>query len=249
MVPSHLVEADQSIELEMVVDSPVGDGPFPLVIFNHGSTGSGRNKNRFKQTVDAPPVANFFTARGWMVICPQRRGRGRSGGLYDEGFGKNRVAYSCVPDESLAGVKRACEDLDVTMEYVLTRPDVDPSRIIIAGVSRGAILAIAYAGLQPEKFIAAINFSGGWLGRACARTYQSINEQVFVSGAGFKKPTLWLHGKTDSYYRVSHCRENFEAYCAAGGTGQFLAFAAGHNLLYKPEHWQSAVDQFLRDLD
>ena len=41
MLPTPLQEDQQPIELEATVYSPPGDGPFPLAVFNHGSTGSG----------------------------------------------------------------------------------------------------------------------------------------------------------------------------------------------------------------
>lgn len=133
---SNLVEGGRKIRLEIVVRKPEGQGPFPVVIFNHGSTGSGKNK-RFRKYALAPvSISNYFNDRGWMVVFPQRRGRGKSDGLYDEGF---------EPD----------------------RTDVVASRMIIAGVSRGGILAITCAGQSRTRFLGAINFSGGWLGRRC----------------------------------------------------------------------------------
>jgi len=56
------------------------------LLFHHGSTGKGDDPSRFISTVTSPALAKFFNDRGWMVMFPQRRGRGKSDGLYDEGF-------------------------------------------------------------------------------------------------------------------------------------------------------------------
>ncbi len=42
-----------------------------------------------------------------MVAFPQRRGRGQSDGLYDEGFKPDRSSYSCQEDLTLGGAERA----------------------------------------------------------------------------------------------------------------------------------------------
>lgn len=83
---TDLKENGEPIKLEVVLFTPEGAGPFPLLVFNHGSTGSGRKQSRIEETFWTKAVTEFFNERGWIVAFPQRRGRGGSGGLYDEGF-------------------------------------------------------------------------------------------------------------------------------------------------------------------
>ncbi|MBX2884014.1 MAG: alpha/beta hydrolase [Granulosicoccus sp.] len=246
---TSLVENDKPLKLEIVEHRPAGSGPFPLLIINHGSTGSGANKNQFGATFAPASVTDYFTAKGWMVIYPQRRGRGRSEGTYDEGFNKSRTHYSCDPKESLTGLERAIEDLDAVMAFIATREYVQQDAILISGVSRGGVLAIAYAGHRPAAFVAAINFSGGWLGKKCAQTYQQVNRLAFTRAAVFTGPSLWLYGRNDAYYGIRHCRDNFDSYCAAGGQGRFLALTASHDLLFKPQIWRTHLDEFLGSLE
>lgn len=249
LIPTSLLENNQPVRLELGICKPQGPGPYPVIIFNHGSTGSGRNPNLFRQTVHQPAVSRFFTERGWMVAYPQRRGRGKSGGLYQEGLGKPGRGYSCKPELSLAGVDRAIEDLDAVMEYITTRTDVLQNKILIAGTSRGGALSIAYAGHHPGQFVGAINVSGGWLGRGCKATYAAINQSVFLQGATFPGATLWLHGTTDSYYSIGHCKANFDAYRAEGGQGSFHTLNAGHNLISRHDLWESPLIKYLAALD
>lgn len=244
---SNLVENGRKIRLEIVVRKPQGSGPFPVVIFNHGSTGSGTNKRFRKYTLAPQSISNYFNDRGWMVVFPHRRGRGKSDGLYDEGFELDRSKYSCDPILSLRGVDRALEDIEAVVTHVATMTDVIASKIIVAGVSRGGILAIACAGQSKTRFLGAINLSGGWLGRLCS-TYEMVNREVFLRGASFVEPTLWLHGNRDNFYSLAQCKRNYEAFCEAGGKGSFVALPAGHNLIFAPKVWVQHIDEYLSQI-
>jgi len=244
MIPTRLRERGVPVALEMVVCKPSTVGPYPTVVFNHGSTGSGNKPALFRHTRTNPSVTNFFLDRGWMVLYPQRRGRGKSGGFYDEGFRLDRSGYACEPELSLPGLDRAIEDLDEVMVHIRQRRDVGQNRLLVAGASRGGVLAIAYAGARPDCFMGAINFNGGWLGQLCP-THPEVNRTAFVRGAPFRRPTLWLHGSYDRYYRIAQCRANFDAFRAAGGNGSFHALKGGHGLVEQPGLWAEAVVDYL----
>lgn len=249
MVATSLVEAGQPIRLELVISKPSGPGPFPALVFNHGSTGRGDNPDLFRRTWHSSAISQFFVDRGWMVIYPQRRGRGRSDGLYDEGFEADRSRYSCQPERSLAGLARAMADLDAVMEHVRTRPDVLTSRMLIGGQSRGGILAIAYAGERPNLFLGAINFVGGWMGDGCPSA-ASINSTAARRGAASPHPTLWLYGDQDPYYSLAHSRATFDAFVGAGGKGRFETFwvpgqNSGHFVIAHPRLWKAPLTAYL----
>jgi hypothetical protein len=80
-------------------------------------------------------LADFFVSQGWMVAFPQRRGRGRSTGLYDEGFNPDRTqGYTCDAAISLRGAERALADLEAAVAALRRRADVAGAPIIIGGV-------------------------------------------------------------------------------------------------------------------
>lgn len=223
LIPS--VEAD--VRLEIVAAKPPSEGPFPTIVFNHGSTGNGQNRSLYSRTVAPAVVANYFVERGWMVLFPQRRGRGKSGGAYGEGLASDGSGYSCDVEIAIAGFERAVEDVDAVVKHLRARPDVDQDKLVIGGVSRGGILAVAYAGMRPNTFCGAINFNGGWLGRGCPN-HEIVNPLLFERGASAGISTLWLHGSHDQYYRIEHCRGNFDRFQSAGGQGKFVAAPMGH---------------------
>jgi dienelactone hydrolase len=239
--------AESGIRLEIVQAKPNDNGPFPTVVFNHGSTGSGRNRSLYSRTVAPATVANYFVERGWMALFPQRRGRGKSGGVYGEGLASDGSGYSCDAEIAITGFERAVEDIDSVVNYLRGRSDVYQDKLVIGGVSRGGILSIAYAGMKPNTFHGSINFNGGWLGRACP-SHEFVNPVLFERGAPAGISTLWLHGSYDQYYRIGHCKGNFERFRSAGGQGKFVAAPMGHALIFKPALWKEHVDRYLHDL-
>lgn len=251
-VPIALFERGEQVTLEMVTFKPAGPGPFPTLVFNHGSTGSGNDPSLFASTVTSPALAKYFNDRGWMVVFPQRRGRGKSSGLYDEGFEPDRSRYSDAPRYALAGFEHALADVACIVEHLLSRADVDSDRLLIGGHSRGAFLALACAGARPALFGGVINFVGGWVDEHGPES-EMINRAIARRGATFPGPTAWMYAENDPFYRIAHSRENFQAFEAAGGQGLFhvletLPGQDGHHLLSLTGLWGPVVDAFLQRL-
>lgn len=246
---TDLIEDGKRVALEAVIFRPNGTGPFPLAVFNHGSTGNGANAALFKETTFDLALADFLNARGWLVAFPQRRGRGKSDGLYDEGFSADRAkGYTCDFDISLSGADRALTDIEAAIAALRRDPDVALSRVLIGGQSRGGILAAAYAGMHPDQIFGVINFVGGWMGTGCA-TASRLNGTLFERGARFDRPMLWLYGHSDPFYEIEHSRNNFALFQKAGGQGTFLEFDVpvgnGHFVLGVPALWEGPVADYL----
>jgi dienelactone hydrolase len=249
---TDLVEDGKSVRLEVVIFRPSGAGPFPLAVINHGSTGRGSNPSLFTQTWFATDLADFLNNHGWIVAFPQRRGRGKSDGLYDEGFAENRrLGYTSDSYTTFRGADRALSDIDAAIAALRRRQDVAPTPALIGGVSRGGVLSIAYAGLHPEQVAGVVNFVGGWLGEA-SPTASTVNRLLFIRGASYRRPTIWLYGQHDTYYSIAHSRENFAAFEQAGGQGKFLEFempvGQGHALAGRPDLWSGPLDSYLNSL-
>lgn len=252
LLQTGLVEDGKPIRLEAVIFKPRGTGPFPLAVINHGSTGRGTDPALFTDTWFSIELAEFLNERGWIVAFPQRRGRGKSDGLYDEGFFPDRTqGYTCDAERSLAGAERALADVAAAVAAIRRRPDVAPSPVLIGGQSRGGVLSIAYAGTHPAHITGVINFVGGWLGEDCP-TAETVNQNLFARGAGFKGPALWLYGRGDPFYSLQHSRASFAAFEKADGRGTFLEFDVpggnGHFLLGYRQLWSGFVADYLSSL-
>jgi endonuclease YncB( thermonuclease family) len=244
----------EQVKLATITYKPPGNGPFPTLIFHHGSTGRGRDPALFERPYDPRALAGWFTARGWAVILPSRRGRGGSEGTYDEGFEPDRAqGYSCERKRALAGAERALSDIDAITPVLLAQPFVDRERVAVGGQSRGGILSVAWAGRQPAVPRAVMNFVGGWLSERCP-SIDVVNAELFRLGSSFKRSTIWLYGYNDSFYSLRHSRANFTAFRAAGGKGAFREFVPpqgmdGHQIAAVPDLWTEALESYLADHD
>ena len=249
---TSFVEDGEPVELEVVLFKPLEGERFPLLVVNHGSTGNGSDPSRFGETFVHKPTSLHFVERGWMVAYPQRRGRGKSDGLYDEGFTPNRSGYSCNASIALAGAERALDDIDAVTDWLRMRADVDTTRMFVSGTSRGGILSIAYLARRPEVYLGAINFVGGWLGEGCG-DYATVNRSLFVDGAAFPGRSLWIYAENDSFYSLDHSRANFDAFSRAGGVGDLEVLRResgrnGHFIINDAERWGSVVDAYVDGL-
>ena len=120
----------RTVRLVVRIFRPDGNGPFPTLIFHHGSTGYGNEPLRFTQFWQPDTVIRYFVGRGWSVVLPSRRGRGGSEGGYDEGFAPDRrQGYSGDPEHSLPGADRALADIDAITDVIRAWPFVDADRI------------------------------------------------------------------------------------------------------------------------
>ena len=59
-------------ELGGEIFKPTGDGPFPVVLYNHGSASGMLNSQASKI------IGPLFASKGWIFFMPYRRGQGLS---------------------------------------------------------------------------------------------------------------------------------------------------------------------------
>jgi pimeloyl-ACP methyl ester carboxylesterase len=113
---------------------PDGTGPYPAILFVHGSGPVDRNENTsgpLKLNV-FNKLADFFALAGWASLRYDKRGTGQSSGVF-EGAGRTDL---------LSDAQRA-------LAFLKGRPEIDPRRIVVAGHSEGALLAPALYRLEP----------------------------------------------------------------------------------------------------
>jgi dienelactone hydrolase len=237
-VQTGQIHQGEKVKLEVVYYKPRGNGPYPLVVFNHGSAdGTSPSVTQFHK-----PFANFFTRRGYVVAFPQRRGRGKSGGAWDGVSG-------CQTGATMRNaVARRVEDIHNSILALRTLDWVSNDRVLLAGQSWGGALSLAYAGTHPEVPSAVVNFVGGWSGRICA-TSSSNNKYVLGMGSEFPRNTIWLYGENDPYYSISSSREVFDHFLSRGGRGQFHTFQVpngnGHFVIGYDRLWSRKLVTFL----
>lgn len=108
--------ANGAVSLSGTLVRPAGDGPFPCVVFLHGSGGESRWASRF--------LANAMARNGIAGFIYDKRGVGTSTG-----------------DWRQAGFEDLVGDAVAAVDAMRTRPGIDPTRIGIHGHSQGGTIA------------------------------------------------------------------------------------------------------------
>ncbi|SNS15471.1 Dienelactone hydrolase [Noviherbaspirillum humi] len=210
MVPA-MVGNTRAAELETTLFKPPGNGPFPLVIMNHGKAlGNPRLQGRDRFVF----LSREFVKRGYAVAIPMRKGFSQSTGEY--------VDRGC--DMTAHGQTQA-DDLQSALEYFRAQPWVDKNSIVLAGQSYGGLTALAAGtrGLPGVK--ALINFAGGLRvhGGDCA--WQSSLIKAFSEyGSHTSLPSLWFYGENDNHFSPELASRMYNAYQQAGGRARLIAF-------------------------
>lgn len=131
---------------------PTGSGPFPTLIYNHGSRVQAE-----LQPIPWVRLAGLYVAAGYAVLVPERRGYGRSEGpTWSEAVGGD------VGSVLISRLQAEADDVLAAAEYLRTLPSADISRLGITGWSLGGIITL-FAISRSRGFRAAIDQAGGAL--------------------------------------------------------------------------------------
>ena len=120
------------LRIEAYLYRPAGSGPFPALIYNHGSRlGFEREERRF------PWIADAFVPAGYVVLVVERRGYGKSDGkTFADEVGRERGA------KFAARLEAEADDVGAAIDYLRRQAFVDAKRIAMLGWSFGGILTV-----------------------------------------------------------------------------------------------------------
>jgi len=228
---------------------PDGHGPFPIVIMNHGRSNDRAHPPRFLYINQA----HFFTQRGFAVFVPTRIGYGEMQTNFDP-----ENSGSCNNRNYAATAESSSTEILAALDYAKQQPDVDPTRVVIVGVSVGGFATTASAAKNPAGLVAAINFAGGAggdpVGHPGIPCQGNQLEDMYSSfGKVSKSPMLWIYAENDLYFNPNHSQAWHAAFVKAGGNAEYHLlppFAKnGHTLFSQGvEIWSPIVAQFLGNL-
>lgn len=234
--------------LDGTIFRPAGDGPYPLVVINHGMPFAGdfHSLPRYRFST----VAGWFVEHGFAVAVPMRRGYGASDGDCVEGVGNPDD-----PDFFWAGQSTA-NDIGAVIAYLRTLPFVQPEQVIVLGQSAGAWGALALAGRNQAGIAATIAVAPG-RGGLCPGV-NSHPERLIQTAARFGAqvctPVLWLSCVNDRIFPCSLSRQMFDAFAERHELSSFIALPAygedGHQMIKEPGGlalWGQPVEFFLRE--
>ena len=230
---------------------PDGPGPFGVVVLNHGVPVSNEERLR-ASAADFQATAPIFARRGYVVIMPLRRGFGATGGSFAEDAGP------CSNPDYERGERAAAEDVMAAYEFAQGLPYVDPSRMILAGQSAGAMAALFTAGARaPKGLVAVLTFAGGRGGNPslspgtpCA--IEPLARLFDMLGKSVRAPVLFHYAENDKYFSPRVTRYWYERFTAGGAPAEYVLAPRfgddGHFVfadLIGARRWLPVVERFL----
>ncbi len=174
--------------LEGMIYKPQGIGPFPALIWNHGSE---------KTPGWQPELAAFYNSKGLVFFVPHRHGHAGSPGEYIVDI-NNKLLEKYKGHEEEAWKQMAPlhdvvnADVAAEVEWLKARPYVDKSRIIMSGVSYGGIqtLVSAEKGMGVRGFVSFAPAAMSW-------KMLPLRERLLSAIAKAKAPIFLLQAEND----------------------------------------------------
>jgi dienelactone hydrolase len=230
------------LKIEAYVYKPEGTGPFPVVIYNHGS--------RIEHDREERPfayVGEMLTRSGYVVIVPERRGYGKSdGATFGEVVGEDRGP------RFVTRVQEETDDVLAAVEFVKTLPYADTQRMGVMGWSFGGIVSV-FAASRSAAFRVVVDQAGA------ALTWDrspSMQKALKEAAGKIRIPLLGMVAEndrtTESVKAVVHEAEKH------GTTAKLIVYAAfkpkdaggvapGHMIFGKEgwRIWEADVKEFL----
>ena len=226
---------------------PDGRGPFPILVLNHGRSGTNRAD---PPRVRYPSQVKYFLKRGFTVFVPTRIGYGELGVELDP-----EDSGDCDRKNYLPMAEAASAQILAVLDYAKQQSKVDPKRIVIVGQSVGGYGTVATAAKNPEGLLAAINFAGGSGGNPLTRPGNPCEgyklEKIYANfGATSKAPMLWIYTENDKYFSPKFSQAWHQAFVKGGGHAEFNLLPPfgrdGHTLFSSGgQIWEPIVSKFL----
>jgi carboxymethylenebutenolidase len=240
--PVEVTFPSGNLVLHGFIYKPEGKGPFPAVLWNHGSE---------RRPGWLPELAPIFFKQGYILFIPHRRGQGRSPGEYimDLLDRANQLGGPQSRSKKLVELmEQHLEDQLAALSYLKELPEVDPQRIAVAGCSFGGIQTV----LMAERGLglrAAVDFAGA------AQNWNKapeLRERMLKAVRQAQMPILFMQAEND--YDLAPSRDLAAAMEKSNKPHSSQIFPAfgkshqdGHEFCVRgAEIWAPRVFSFLR---
>jgi carboxymethylenebutenolidase len=238
-----------ALTLRAQVWRPSGKGPFPAVLFNHGSYSTRDPLPRSAPETLGP----LFARHGYVFIWLHRQGIGLSrrqgtadGDQFARAFkaegveGRSRVQLQLLEYEEM-------NEAAAALERLRARDDVDARRLGVVGHSFGGSLSLLMAARDPEIRAAVIfgGAAGSWNQSA------GLRERLLAAVARMPAPAMFIHAENDySTAPGSALAAEMQRLGKPHALKIYGAFGpdtrAGHNIVFESVRtWESDVFAFL----
>jgi dienelactone hydrolase len=252
--------ARRSLDMVTGVFRPAGPGPFPVVVYSHGRSGTEAERSN-TELPDPRGHIRYWLRKGFAVVAPIRPGYGGTGGGDREASG---VAYDMFgncwgrPDFARSA-SAATTAVLAALGWIRQQPWADATHIVLVGTSMGGLASIATAATNPPGVAGYVNFAGGTGGngkRSPEQSCGSSDMEALMSeyGRTTHVPSLWLYAENDMFWGPDWPRAWHRAFARGGSPTRLVMtapvpYADGHQLLARGARlWTATVDRFLEEL-
>jgi dienelactone hydrolase len=217
-----------------------GEGPFPLVVFNHshgGNYANGRNEFvRSSSYLQPPSFAKTLTEMGYAACCIDMWGFNERSGkteseLVKEMLWQGRVMWGMMLYDNIR-----------MLDYICQREDIDASRIATIGMSMGGLMAWWLAALD-ERVGVIVDICG----QVDAHTLMAVRGldhhgyYSYVPGLLKHFTTLDIQKRIVPRPRMSLVGRN-DRLCPAEGVELLdKGLSEAYQTAGKSEHWQPVI--------
>jgi carboxymethylenebutenolidase len=254
LLPQVVEFPSGKLHLKAYLWKSAGLGPFPTVLFSHGSGDSDADHTAGIKISDAAAIlAPFFVKHGYAFLYPFRRGYGLSADqapffqdvLRQEEELRGREARQHLQFVLLTTDQ--LEDVTAALAFLKTAPGVDPHRIAVAGHSFGGQLTLL-AAERDATICAAVTFAaaaGSWerspeLRERLLSAVRKTNAGIMLTYAENDYDTTAAKALAAELERL-HKPHLLKVYPPVGLTPD-----DGHNMLYQDiPDWEPDVFKFL----
>jgi len=250
-IPDTISLQSGNLTLRALLWLPIGHGPFPTVIFCHGSYAT--DDTTHEPIIEASTLGPLFAGRGYIYLALFRRGVGlsknqglNSANLMENAFKQNgQDGRNEVQLQQLETAQR--QDMLVGISYLISRSDIDRNRIALIGHSFGSSLALLIAE-HDSVLKAVIIFSGS------VRNWNlspQLRTRLINAVKNITCPIMIIHAQNDysttpgyvldSALNLLHKPHLLIIYPRFGSTAN-----QAHNLIFlSPRTWDADVFKFL----
>jgi dienelactone hydrolase len=240
-----------NLHLKAYLWKPVGMGPFPAVLFNHGRSNEPQQHTRkLTITAAAQVLGPVFVKHGYAFLYLFRRGEGLSadqGQFIGDLLQREESAKGEDARKHLQFVLMTTDHLDDVMAglaFLKSLPEVDAHRIVVAGHSFGGQLALL-AAERDNTVRSAVTFgaaAGSWDGSS------EVRARLLTAAHKIAVPVMLLHAANDYSLAPGQTLAAelakphvLKIYPAVGQTAN-----DGHNFVYTDVAlWEDDVFRFL----
>ncbi|HLH17700.1 MAG TPA: prolyl oligopeptidase family serine peptidase [Bryobacteraceae bacterium] len=198
---------------------PNGEGPFPAILYNHGSA------EGMLSDAASTAIGPLYASKGWVFFMPYRRGQGLSA-----------KAGQYIGDQISAAEKSGGQGAAVKTMIALLKGDhlkdqlsavawlkqqkfVQPDRIAVAGQSFGGIETVL--GSASYAFCAAVDASGGAMSWSEAPALQTVMKESVRSS---KSPIFFFQAEND--YTLEPSQVLYKEMLASGKSAEMKTYPA-----------------------